>query len=188
MMRMVLVAATLVCVTACDRTSENKAVVDPLVSANATAPASGVASTAPPAPQALEAPPSRVSGPPDPKVAMVDSETDAQRGGISRALSGVEGGGAAANRGALMDNLTGRWAYNCNTGAGPLVFHPDGRFTAPGGSGRFQARDQPHFDIVFTFEDGGSETWGWSMEPGSLSLQRKGGGGSISRVLCSATP
>jgi hypothetical protein len=179
-MRMVLVAAAFALLAACDGTAENEAADNLAPQANATTPVSVNASApAAPAPPAL---PSRVSGPPDPP-----GEYYSERGGISRPLSGAEGEGAAAGRKALINDLIGRWAFNCNTGAGELVFRRGGRFTAPGGSGRFEANGSS-LEVVFTFADGETETWISSMSPGSLGLDRKGGGGDISRRLCSATP
>ena len=181
-MRMVLGVAAFAFLAACDGTPENKAIGNIATPANQTAPVPENGSAPNPPPPAFL--PSRVAGSPDPP-----SPYFPDRGGIARKLSGEEGGGAAANRAATINNLVGRWDFDCNTGAGTLVFQPGLRFTAPGGSGRFQIDEGTH-EVVFTFEDGDTETWTiMGMRPGTLEMERRArGGGKFSRRLCSATP
>lgn len=100
-------------------------------------------------------------------------------------MSGSEGSGEAATLRDVANDLTGRWAYNCSTGVGPLSFGPGRRFTAPGGSGRYEL-DVRAWRITFIFEDGATENWSLSQQPGSLHLERSNG--SLSRVYCSEEP
>ena len=180
-MRIVVGIATLALLAGCDGTAENTATGDVATYVNETAAVvENVNAPAPPPPPFL---PSRVAGSPDPPGGPF-----ALRGGIARPLSGEEGEGAAASRLSSIKDLTGRWGHNCEAGPGSLVFQPGLRFIAPGGSGRFQL-DERSFDIVFTFEDGETETWTYGLQPGWLHLERRPrGGGKINRRLCSETP
>ncbi|MFO1015828.1 MAG: hypothetical protein U1E50_18905 [Caulobacteraceae bacterium] len=114
-------------------------------------------------------PPTLVGGPQDVFVAGED------RGGIARSLGDENT--------PLEDLLVGRWAYNCNTGVGELIFYRGGRFKAPGGEGRYREKD---YKITFTFKDGQTEVWSLNMSPGHLSMDNPTNG--IDRVACSEQP
>lgn len=179
-MRRVLTFASMAFIAACSGTGKDAAENRPIANQAAPGnprplmPMNGIGA-------APTGPTTRVGGPPNP-----GSEYFSERGGISRPLSGEEGGGMAASRAAFINDLVGRWAWNCNTRVGELVFRPGGRFTAPGGSGRVQMAG--NFVLTFTFADGETETWTAGMRPGELSLDPGPTGPSISRRLCSATP
>ncbi|MGE0179310.1 MAG: hypothetical protein AB7O91_05770 [Sphingomonas sp.] len=169
-MRMISASATFALLAACNNGAVRDQPMANVAEPGNTASAASPVSTTP-APPAPSGPTTRVGGPPDPAY-----DANEQRGGISRPLN-------EANV-PFLTELTGRWAHNCNTGSGELIFRGGGRFTAPGGSGRVSDNN---YRLTFTFADGETETWTANMTPGRLSLEQRGGG-SISRVLCSETP
>lgn len=179
-MRVVLVAATLSLLAACN---------DPAASGNAGAPdadepAATTALTPVDANQSAGAMMGRMSAEP----AMASSrvmgpqlkfswDVLAGKGGITRSLGEPDD--------PLTQHLSGRWGYDCASGAGALSFWRDGRFRAPGGNGRYAVEG---FLITFTFDDGAVEQWEAEMEPGRLSLRRKGASGQFDRMLCADKP